>query len=135
VLFHFDTNAVSDYMDRHPRLRARLAAMGAADEVRVSTIVRGEILFGIEQMPTGQRKANLEARATSAFALLRCEPIPPAAAEHYARLKLACRDSGVVIDENDLWIAATALALGATLVTRDKDFSRVPGLPIEDWTA
>ena len=38
------------------------------------------------------------------------------------------------MDENDLWIAATALALGATLVTRDSDFSGTPGLVIEDWT-
>ena len=135
VLFLFDTNAVSDNIDRHPGLRARLGAMGSGDDVRVSTIVRGEILFGIEQLPAGQRKTNLEARAGAAFALIRCESVPQPAADHYAHLKLACRVSGVALDENDLWIAATTLALGATLVTRDKDFSRVAGLPIEDWTA
>src|SRR5690349_14979248 len=117
VLFLFDTNAVSDYMDRHPRLRARLGAIGAGDDVRASTIVRGEILFGIEQLPAGQRKTNLEARAGAAFALIRCESVPQSAADDYARLKLACRVAGVVLDENDLWIAATTLALSATLVT------------------
>jgi predicted nucleic acid-binding protein len=35
---------------------------------------------------------------------------------------------------NDLWIAATSIDLGAVLVTRDADFSRVAGLVIEDWT-
>ena len=39
-----------------------------------------------------------------------------------------------MLDENDLWIAATAAALAATLVTRDKDFTRVPGLIAGDWT-
>ena len=34
------------------------------------------------------------------------------------------------VDENDLWIAATALALGATLVTRDTDFNGIEGLMI-----
>jgi predicted nucleic acid-binding protein len=32
--------------------------------------------------------------------------------------------------ENDLWIAATARALGATLVTRDQDFDNIDGLPV-----
>jgi predicted nucleic acid-binding protein len=38
------------------------------------------------------------------------------------------------MDDNDLWIAATALAEGAILVTRDKDFSRFPSLALQDWT-
>jgi len=38
-------------------------------------------------------------------------------------------------DESDLWIAATARAVGAVLVTRDKDFRRLKQLAVEDWTA
>lgn len=39
------------------------------------------------------------------------------------------------MDENDLWIAATALVLGAVLVTRDSDFRNITGLSVENWTA
>ena len=76
----------------------------------------------------------MEANADVAFRAAPCEPVPAGAADHYARLKLACKAAGAALDENDLWIAATAAALGATLVTRDKDFTRVPGLTIDDWT-
>ena len=56
-------------------------------------------------------------------------------AEHYARIRVGLEGSGTAIGANDLWIAATALAHGATLVTNNTgEFSRVTGLTIEDWT-
>jgi predicted nucleic acid-binding protein len=41
--------------------------------------------------------------------------------------------TGLVLDENDLWIAATALVLGAVLVTRDLDFQAIECLVVESW--
>lgn len=39
------------------------------------------------------------------------------------------------MEENDLWIAATAISLGAVLVSADGDFERVGApLELEDWT-
>jgi tRNA(fMet)-specific endonuclease VapC len=41
-----------------------------------------------------------------------------------------------MIGNNDLWMAAHALASGLTLVTdNEKVFRRVPGLKIENWAA
>ena len=61
--------------------------------------------------------------------------MPETAADVYAQIKIAREQQGLRLDENDLWIAATASALGATLVTRDSDFRAVAGLTITDWTA
>jgi predicted nucleic acid-binding protein len=36
------------------------------------------------------------------------------------------------LDENDLWIAATALALAAVLISRDSDLYQIDGLTVED---
>ncbi len=44
-------------------------------------------------------------------------------------------DQGVSISEADLWIAATAKAATGTVVTNNvREFSRVPNLPVVDWT-
>jgi predicted nucleic acid-binding protein len=134
VTFLLDTNAFSDLMAAEPRSAARLGSVTAPDRVVTCTIVRGEILYGIERMPSGARRDGFSRNADALFSVLTCEPLPAAAAEHYARTKQQCRARGVALDENDLWIAATCLWLGATLVTRDRDFTRVPGLMVEDWT-
>jgi predicted nucleic acid-binding protein len=61
---------------------------------------------------------------------LRCEPIPERAGDFYAAVKLARQQRGLGLDENDLWVAATVLALGATLVSRDRDFGGIDGLEV-----
>ena len=71
--------------------------------------------------------AELETKAQQLFAVLPCEPIPPAAGDLYASLKVSQQTRGVPLDENDLWIAATALAIKATLVSRDSDFQGLEG--------
>ncbi len=43
---------------------------------------------------------------------------------------MARQEQGLTLDENDLWVAATALAIGAGLVTRDGDFSGIAGLSV-----
>jgi predicted nucleic acid-binding protein len=43
----------------NPRAKARLAALEATDRVVICTVVRGEVLYGLELMPDGRRKLNL----------------------------------------------------------------------------
>ncbi len=53
---------------------------------------------------------------------------------HYGRSYRHLRDNGNLIGANDLWIAATALAYGMPVVTRNVDhFRRVPGLEVEAY--
>jgi predicted nucleic acid-binding protein len=61
---------------------------------------------------------------------LPCEPIPLGAGDLYASVKLAQQRRGLPLDENDLWTAATALAIGATLVSRDRDFEGIEALAV-----
>ena len=57
------------------------------------------------------------------------------AALHYAEIRADLRQKGQPIGANDLLIAAHARSLGATVVTNNvKDFGRVEGLAVENWT-
>jgi predicted nucleic acid-binding protein len=98
--------------------------------VAVCTITRGEILFGLERLAPGRRRTELAGKAGSLFAVLPCEPIPSSAADRYADAKASQQRRGLPLDENDHWIAATALVLDATLVSRDGDFQAIEGLAV-----
>jgi predicted nucleic acid-binding protein len=130
VTYLLDTNAISDLMRAAPRIENWMAGLDQADRVVTCTIVRGEILFGIARLPAGRRRAELEETGHQFLAALRCEPIPVEAADRYATLKLTRQQGGLTLDENDLWVAATALALGATLVSHDSDFAGIEGLSV-----
>jgi tRNA(fMet)-specific endonuclease VapC len=57
-----------------------------------------------------------------------------AAARHYAVIRAQLSTVGQPIGPNDMLIDAIARNLGATLVTHNvAEFSRVPGLAIDDW--
>ncbi len=135
MTFLLDTNAFSDLMRDHPKVDARLATVPATDRTVICSVVRGEIRYGIERLLQSKRRQELEAKAASLFAVIPCESVPEAAGDHYATVKLNRQLMGLALDENDLWIAATALALGATLISRDGDFQQIAGLAVEDWTA
>jgi tRNA(fMet)-specific endonuclease VapC len=133
MTYLLDTNAVGDLIREHPKLDARLAALTSPDRVVICPIVRGETLYGVHRLPVGKRRDILQQKADKILRGLSHEATPIAAGDHYSDIKTSCERRGVPLGENDLWIAATALALGAVLVTRDSDFNNVNGLVIQDW--
>lgn len=134
MIFLLDSTAFSDLMRKSPRVEARLAALSADDTVVICPIVRGEILYGLARLPQGRRRESLTKQTAPLFGTITCEPVPESAGDAYAKIKRCREQQGLTLDENDLWIAATASVLGATLVTRDSDFGSVEGLTTADWT-
>ena len=130
MTYLLDTNAISDLMRASPKIESWIAGLDEDDSLVTCTIVRGEILFGIGKVPAGRRRVELERAGLQFLSAFVCEPVPAAAGDVYASVKLARQQHGLALDENDLWVAATALALGATLVSRDRDFSGIDGLAV-----
>ena len=132
-----ETSTCSFLMARVPNVTARFDSLSDRnDYLFTCTIVRGEILFGIQRLPIGRRRQVLENQAINLFAALPCLAIPKESADYYAPMKSYAEQQGTPLSENDLWIAATAMALDAILVTADSDFQRIAefGLKLEDWT-
>lgn len=122
MTYLLDTSAISLLMREDPEIAYWLSSIRDQDRVVTCTIARGEVLFGVRRLVEGRRRRELEAKASALFRTMPCQPIPPEAGDLYAAVKLKRQQLGLSLDENDLWIAATALAIGAAVVTRDKDF-------------
>lgn len=132
MTYLLDTNAISDWMKASGGIETLISRFTAEDRAITCPIIRGELLYGIARLPPGRKRSALEAAARRFLDLLHCEPIPASVGDRYAALRLARQKSGLTLDENDLWIAATALAFGATLVTRDSDFAGIDSLRLVD---
>jgi predicted nucleic acid-binding protein len=130
MTYLLDTNAISDLMRAVPQVESWMAGLDRDDRVVTCTIVRGEILFGIARLAQGRRRVELEETGRQFLDAVHCEPVPERAGDFYALVKLARQQRGLPLDENDLWVAATALALNATLVSRDRDFTGIENLRV-----
>ena len=99
--------------------------------VALSPIVLGELQVGYYKGDrTPRRLAVIEAIRSSADMLL----INSRVADTYAQLRAQLEQAGHPIGPNDTWIAAEALHHKLVLVTDNtREFSRVPGLQIENW--
>ena len=109
----------------------RLRTIPAA-EVRVPMQVMAELYFG-----AARSAKPIENRiAVQLFVKPFAVQWPDASiVEHYVSIRAALESGGQIIGEADLWIAATARANGDVIVTNNvREFQRVPGLVVADWS-
>ncbi|MDG4554105.1 MAG: type II toxin-antitoxin system VapC family toxin [Candidatus Competibacter sp.] len=126
-----DTNVCVRYLaGRSLALRARLEAT-PPEELAVCSVVKAELRYGAYK--SQRTEATLLAQDIL-LGQLRSLPFDDVAAEVYGRIRAALERAGTPIGANDLLIAAIVLANRLILVTHNTaEFSRVPGLAVEDW--
>ena len=129
-MFALDTNALIHALKGMGQLKQKVEQTRPSD-LAIPAVVVYELEFG----SLGSR--NPEARKRELKRLLDILPVLPFdgnAARYAARIRFDLERSGESIGPLDTLIAGTVLANGATLVTHNlKEFSRVPGLRVEDW--
>ena len=101
-------------------------------QIVLSSVVKAELLYGARHSRQVDDNLALLAEFFTAFESL---PFDDRAAEHAGLVRAQLAAAGTPIGPNDLLIAATALANDVTLVSRNtREFSRVPGLRLVDWS-
>lgn len=114
----------------HPALDRRLRDFEPG-QIAVSAVTRAELRFGVALRPEAIRLAML---VESFLKFVTTLPWDASAADRYGVLRAALQQAGQPIGDHDTMIAAHALAVDATLVTRNlAHFGRVGGLSCADW--
>jgi tRNA(fMet)-specific endonuclease VapC len=127
-----DTNTLSDLI-RNPRgtLVQRLSAI-APDALCTSIVVACELRFDARR----NGSQVLTQRVEQLLDTLTVLPLDEPADEHYADIRAELELAGTPIGSHDLFIAAHARSRDMTLITHNmREFTRVPGLRVEDWLA
>jgi tRNA(fMet)-specific endonuclease VapC len=136
-LYVLDTDCLSLWQYGHPEISSRIAAI-SPDELAITVITVQEQLDGwhsrLSRVSNNEQLSNLYQRLSTTVAFLarlRILPYSESAIAYYEDLVKQKLNVGKM----DLRIASIVLDFGATLITRNsRDFSRISGVVVEDWT-
>ena len=130
MLYLLDTNILSQVV-RAPQgpIVARIRESGEPN-VFTSIVVAAELRFGAIKLGSTKLTRGVEEVLNG----INVEPLTVPSDRKYAALRAHLERVGTPIGNNDMLIAAHALATDSILVTDNvREFSRVPGLKIENW--
>jgi tRNA(fMet)-specific endonuclease VapC len=129
--FLLDTNIlIYIRRNRPPGVFVRFQKLSYGEAV-LSVITFGELSYGAAK---GVRRSEAIAQLEELRRAIPIAMLPETAAEMYGAIRADLENRGQQIGNNDLWIAAHALAANLTLITNnEREFSRVKGLKIQNW--
>ena len=127
-----DTNTCIALMKGREKAVQRLQQFQPAD-CTISTVTSYELLTGVLkcQNPVREREKVLRM-----MAVVRVLPFDEAAAAKAAEVRAHLESIGKVSGPYDMLLAGHALSQGLSVATSNvSEFSRIPGLRVEDWLA
>ncbi len=105
------------------------------EESFLSVITASELLHGVHRAGLPDVRAKRSAFVEGILERFPLLPVDLTCARAHARIWAELRQAGTMIGPHDLWLAATCVAHGLTMVTGNvREFERVPGLTVEVWS-
>jgi len=125
-----DTNTVIYWLNGNKAISERILFYGYS-QIAASDITHAEMYYGAYKSEKVEENiATLKRLATKISFLPLHEPCQ----ERFGMIKATLRKKGQIIEDADIFIAATAIAYRLILVTNNtKHFDRIEGLQIENW--
>lgn len=119
-----DTSVIIDFLDGD---RSFAKELSSAERIVVTPSVIAEFLAGVSSSNRDRAKRN----AFDAFLdnpVVEVVPHDRETAAYYASIFRHLKNDGTMIPLGDIWVAASAMQHGATVLTKDKHFAAVPVL-------
>lgn len=130
TVYALDTNTLIYFFRDQGKVARNLLKVAPA-RIAIPAIVLFELETGIAKSSEPDKRMKQLAELLDVVRVL---PFDPKAARESARIRAYLEARGESIGPMDTLIAGTALAEGATLVTRNAgEFGRVPGLRTANW--
>ena len=102
------------------------------EDICISSVTYAELVHGVEKSKAIEKNRVALALLLSNIEIMNFDTL---AAESYGKIRADLEKAGTVIGPLDMMIAGHAKALGYTVVTNNiKEFERVKGLKLENWT-
>ena len=104
------------------------------EEVVVAAISASELFHGVHRLKAGVRRARVETLVEQLLARIPVVPFDLTCARAHAIMSADLRARGQAVGAHDLLIAATAVALGYRVATRDRrSFPKIRDLHVVYW--
>ena len=132
MIYMLDTNTCSYIIRNKPlTLKEKLKKIEQEHTVALSSIVVSELLYGAKKKDSSKLRKVVSTFVDN-FVIYDYNKV---SAHSYAAVRTKLEKQGEIIGANDLLIASHALSMDAILVTNNiREFKRVKGLTIEDWS-
>ena len=131
-MYFLDTNiCISCLRGKNDNLLRKLETY-SFDDIKIPIITACELIYGVHKSKFKENNLHQTNILLTKFEII---PFDLPAIDIYGRMRASLESKGQIIGYNDMLIAASALSRKAVLVTNNtKEFSRIDGLIIEDWT-
>ena len=131
-MYLLDTNICIFAIKKRPEIVLKKLKDKISDGIYISSLTVAELEFGVEN---SQRIENNRIALLKFLSIFNILNFDDADAIDYGRLKTDLRKQGRIIGPIDMLLAAQALNKELIFVTNNvKEFERVKGLKIEDWS-
>jgi tRNA(fMet)-specific endonuclease VapC len=104
------------------------------EEFFLSVVTASELLHGVHRAVQPEVRTKRSAFVEAILERFPLLPVDLATARTHAQVWAELAAAGTLIGPHDLWLAATCIAHGLTMITANiREFARVPGLAVEVW--